>query len=263
MKPKLTFVTVVSVAFFALVSGLGGAKAHGYAGARFFPATLSIDDPFVSDELSLPTVETSRDSDLVRETDISLDFSKRITKDFGIGVGESWVRLSAPGEASVSGFANLAISAKYLAITDAPHEFLLSFGVDAEIGGTGAGRIGADRFSTISPAAFIGKGLGDLPEDFDLLRPIAITAALGVDIPTRKSTPDGLGGVELHPDLLTTGIAIEYNLQYLQTQVRDIGLGAPFNRLIPLVEISLASPINRDGGGTTGTSDGRRRKPAS
>ena len=26
--------------------------AHGFAGQRFFPTTLAIDDPFVSDELS-------------------------------------------------------------------------------------------------------------------------------------------------------------------------------------------------------------------
>lgn len=31
------------------------AAAHGFAGDRFFPATLLTDDPFVADELSLPT----------------------------------------------------------------------------------------------------------------------------------------------------------------------------------------------------------------
>src|SRR6476646_5026684 len=30
--------------------------AHGFAGKRFFPATLATDDPFVADELSLPTL---------------------------------------------------------------------------------------------------------------------------------------------------------------------------------------------------------------
>ena len=29
------------------------AYGHGFAGARFFPATLSTDDPFVADEFSL------------------------------------------------------------------------------------------------------------------------------------------------------------------------------------------------------------------
>jgi hypothetical protein len=31
------------------------AMAHGFAGDRFFPATILTDDPFVADETSLPT----------------------------------------------------------------------------------------------------------------------------------------------------------------------------------------------------------------
>ena len=31
------------------------AWGHGFVGQRFFPATLAVDDPFVADELSLPT----------------------------------------------------------------------------------------------------------------------------------------------------------------------------------------------------------------
>ncbi len=31
------------------------ARAHGVAGARIFPTTLTLDDPAVSDEASLPT----------------------------------------------------------------------------------------------------------------------------------------------------------------------------------------------------------------
>jgi len=36
------------------------ALAHGLAGKQFFPATLVIDDPFVADELSLPTIAYSK-----------------------------------------------------------------------------------------------------------------------------------------------------------------------------------------------------------
>ena len=67
------------------------AYGHGFAGARFFPATLSTDDPFVADELSLPTVSTIRTSDDggTRESDISVDIAKRITPEFGIEIGEA------------------------------------------------------------------------------------------------------------------------------------------------------------------------------
>jgi hypothetical protein len=37
-----------------------GTWAHGFAGSRFFPATITIDDPFVADELSLPTVSNQK-----------------------------------------------------------------------------------------------------------------------------------------------------------------------------------------------------------
>jgi len=65
--------------------------AHGFAGARFFPATLSSDDPFVADELSLPTVSTIRtpDDGGTRQTDISVDIAKRITPQLGIEIGET------------------------------------------------------------------------------------------------------------------------------------------------------------------------------
>jgi hypothetical protein len=36
------------------ISLAGSALGHGFAGSRFFPATITIDDPFVADELSLP-----------------------------------------------------------------------------------------------------------------------------------------------------------------------------------------------------------------
>jgi hypothetical protein len=50
------------------------------------------------------------------------------------------------------------------------------------------------------------------------------------------------------------GFAVEYSLIYLQEQVRDIGLRAPFDRLIPLVEISLSDPLDRGQSGLiTGT----------
>jgi hypothetical protein len=50
----------VSMATVALASVIAAdaASAHGIAGKRFCPATLATDDPFVADELSLPTIST-------------------------------------------------------------------------------------------------------------------------------------------------------------------------------------------------------------
>ena len=55
------------------------ASAHCIIGNRFFPATVSVDDPCVADELSLPTAQ---------ELDISGEYSKTITPNFGVSFEE-------------------------------------------------------------------------------------------------------------------------------------------------------------------------------
>jgi hypothetical protein len=94
---------------------------------------------------------------------------------------------------------------------------------------------------------FFGKGLGDLSENLSLLRPIALTGLVGIGIPTSASTRVDETEIERHPNVLQYGFALEYSLIYLQEQVRDIGLRAPFDRL-PLVEFD-----RRQRGQTSGT----------
>ena len=229
------------------------ASGHGFAGARFFPATLSTDDPFVNDELSLPTVSTIKTAE-GRETAIAADIAKRITPNLGIEVGEEFIDLNPKHEHETSGFGNLELGAKYQFFTSAEHEAILSLGAEVEIGGTGQRRVEADSFSTWTPAFLFGKGLGDLPDTFSLLRPAAVTGVVGVAIPTSASTRNDGGEIERNPNVLQYGFALEYSLIYLQEQVKDVGLSAPFDRLIPLVEFSFETPLNRgQSGQTTGT----------
>ena len=229
------------------------ASGHGFAGARFFPATLSTDDPFVSDELSLPTVSTIKTAE-GRETAIAVDIAKRITPNLGIEVGEEFIDLNPKHEQAASGFGNIELSAKYQFFTSADHEAILSLGAEVEIGGTGQRRVEADSFSTWMPAFLFGKGMGDLPDTLSLLRPAAVTGVVGVAIPTSASTRNGDGEIERNPNVLQYGFALEYSLIYLQQQIKDVGLSAPFDRLIPLVEFSFETPLNRgQTGQTTGT----------
>ena len=239
--------------------------AHGFAGARFFPATLSTDDPFVSDELSLPTVSTIRtpDDGGTRETDISMDISKRITPEFAIEIGDTFTVLNPHDGRAANGFGNLELGGKYQLLKNGEHETIVSIGLGVEVGGTGGRSVGADSFSTWAPGIFFGKGLGDLPNELRFLKPFAITGQLGVAIPTSASTRsvtiDVQTGerdieVERHPDVLEWGFALEYSLIYLQSQVQDLHLHAPLDRLIPLVEFALETPLNRgEEGQTTGT----------
>jgi hypothetical protein len=238
---------------------------HGFAGARFFPATLSTDDPFVADELSLPTISTIRTpgDGGTRETDISVEIAKRITPEFGIEIGESLTVLNPHEEHSVNGFGNLELAGKYQLVKNAAHETILSVGLGVEIGGTGSQSIGADSFSTWEPAIFFGKGFGDLPEALRFLKPLALTGVAGIAIPSSASTrtitvneqtAERDVDIEPHPDVLEWGFALEYSVIYLQSQVQDMHLPVPINRLIPLVEFAMETPLNRGPTGpTTGT----------
>jgi hypothetical protein len=238
----------------ALLAPSVPALAHGFAGNRFFPATLATDDPFVADELSLPTFQAIRQPGAppTKTFDLSADVALKLTPNFGIEVGDGYQLQKSPGSRLRTGFDNVHVGGKYQFLVSAEHEAILSIGVDAEIGGTGRASIGADRFSTITPTLFFGKGFGDLPDSVAALRPFALTGQVGVSFPTRSTVGQGDNAGRI-PNNLEWGIALEYSLIYLQSQVKDIGLRAPFDRLIPLVEFPMETPLNRGRSPTTGT----------
>jgi hypothetical protein len=238
------------------------ASAHGFAGKRFFPATLATDDPFVADELSLPTIAYSKqgataDSPATRETDFSIDVSKRVTENFGVGLGATYKQLRPDGGDTQWGFDNFAASVKYKFYENDEHETLLSAGIDWDIGSSGSKRVGAESFSTFTPTLFFGKGFGALPPEAKFLRPLAVTGLIGIGIPSSASTTtvgeEGDVSVERHPHTLKWGFAVEYSLPYLQSFVQDVGLRAPFNRMIPVVEFAMSTALARGASGTTGT----------
>lgn len=250
-------------ALMATAAWIEQADAHGFAGKRFFPATMATEDPFVADELSLPTVSRRRtvgeDGSSSVDTSASIDFTKRITADFGLGFGATWLRLEPRDGVRQQGFDNVAVNAKYQFFKSEAHETILSVGVDADIGGSGAQRVGAEPFSTITPALFFGKGFGDLPDDLRFLRPFPVTGSAGIAIPTRASSrsidDDGNPVTEPHPHVLQLGFALEYSVPYLQAFVKDIGLPRFLQRAIPIVEVALEKPLDRGKGPTTGTTN--------
>jgi len=98
----------------ALLSMNSAALAHGWAGERFFPATILTDDPFVADEISLPQVSLQPPApDNSQLTNIEIDLSKRITPNTGIVIGDEWQRLRAPGVPSVGGLGALRTMGQY------------------------------------------------------------------------------------------------------------------------------------------------------
>jgi hypothetical protein len=249
---------------------VSGSVAHEIVGNRFFPATLTIDDPGVNDELALPTVSSFKTGDdpSFRQRDFSGEFSKRITEAFAISVGSTYSHLSPPGGPTgmgANGFQNLETTFKYRVVKDPAHEFVMSVGLSVEWGGTGARSVGADPFNTYTPTVYFGKGFGDLPDTLSWIRPVAITGQIGYAIPGRRSTTtsgidpdsgDPTVDTEFHPRVLNWGGSIQYSMPYLKSAVVDLGLPDFFNHLIPLVEATLQTPVANtltSGTLTTGT----------
>src|SRR5438105_11900215 len=84
------------------------AAAHGFAGQRFFPATILTDDPFVADEMSLPTItRPPSDADGAQQIGIDVDLAKRISPDFGVTIGQGWTYLQPNGLPAVTGLTGL------------------------------------------------------------------------------------------------------------------------------------------------------------
>src|SRR5690348_10046099 len=256
----------VGLAGLILLLGAHPANAHEIVGGRFFPATLAIDDPGVNDELALPTVSMFKNGDdpSAKETDISGEISKRITGDFAVSFAPTWTHLSAPGGPNgtgASGFQNFETTFKYRLYKNPTHEFVLSAGLSIEWGGSGSAAVGADPFTTYTPTVFFGKGFGDLPDSVGWARPFAITRQIGYAIPGSAASipvdPDsGDIGIEHNADVLAWGASLQYSMPYLKSSVVDLGLPDFFNRLIPIVEFAMETPVSNtltSGTLTTGT----------
>ncbi|HZC56243.1 MAG TPA: hypothetical protein VE396_09395 [Xanthobacteraceae bacterium] len=232
------------------------AFAHCFVGARFFPATLAIDDPCVADELSLPTVSWSKTGDVppATELDISAELSKRITEDFGISIGDTWTQIRQPGSPTLAGFSDLETTLQYQLLKNGEHELALLLGVIVDWGGTGASNSGLGTpYSLFTPTFYFGKGFGDLPDEAGWLRAVAVTGQVGYQIPT---TSFDLMQNTFIPQVLVYGGSVQYSMPYLKSEIQDYQLPDFINHLIPIVEAQFQTPVANNFGNsfvTTGT----------
>jgi hypothetical protein len=251
-----TFGRAAALAFSLSFVPLSAVFAHCFVGARFFPATLATDDPCVADEMSLPTIAWSRTSDVppASQLDISGEFSKRITEDFGVSIGENWTQLRQPGFPTKTGFGDLETTFQYQLLKDGQHELALLSGLIVDWGNTGATNAGfGTYFSLLTPTFYFGKGFGDLPEGADWLRAFAITGQIGYQIPTRSFD---LAQNVFIPQVLAYGGSVQYSMPYLKSEIRDLQLPDFINHLIPIVEFQMSTPVANNFGNsfvTTGT----------
>ncbi len=111
------------------------AMAHGFAGDRFFPATILTDDPFVADEASLPTITLNpTQSDGSRELDIGSDLSMLITPSWDFTLSSQWQHIRSPGLPTVTGFGGLTTGTQYQLFINAPHEAMALAATGCDLG---------------------------------------------------------------------------------------------------------------------------------
>jgi hypothetical protein len=237
-----------TAAFCTPLAAAAIASAHGFVGDRFFPPTITSDDPFAVDELALPTLTTfntpaSAGTPESRTFDAGLEFDKEIFPHFAIGISDDYLAQNGHGSPPAYGWDTIELSAKYELWHNDVHEAIVSVGVLGDIGHSGNVET-SDPFSTITPTLYFGKGFGDLPRSVDLMRPFAVTGTFGQSFSTSAAGPNAF----------VWAFALEYSLPYLQSEVRDVGLPHPFCDLIPVTEFTFSTQENRAGRGhTTGT----------
>src|SRR5271168_4930573 len=100
MKNKKKKFSVLKSGGLLAVAGLGAAtpaaQAHGFVGDRFFPPTIATDDPFATDELSLPAVSIVENSagggsPQTQVIDTGFEFDKEILPRFAIGISDDYI----------------------------------------------------------------------------------------------------------------------------------------------------------------------------
>ena len=183
---------LVALVTLAVLSGVHAAYAHGIAGNRFFPGTLTFDDPAVADEAIVPLYSTFKhpaevgDGD-VAESAFSWSLFRLLTPKLGVAVDSGWTSRNW-GVARRSGFDITSVDLKGEVYRNDLHEILVSAGTMWGIGRTGAQGIGANAPNLIAPGIFFGKGFGDLPDSLAWLRPFGVTGAVSFEQPLERGT---------------------------------------------------------------------------
>jgi len=249
----------------AALAGVSPALSHTIVGDRVFPATLSIDDPGVNDELALPAfvyaASANYDGTLGALTyTFAWEYAKTITADLGVSIGSGFTHQSNPNS---NGWGNIETQVKYVFYQNPEHEFIIAGAVNVEWGHTGASPTYSslasppDQYSTITPKLYVGKGFGDVGVDW--ARPFAITGEIDYNLPThpidvtlQQDPTSGINYIALTqtPTRLTYGATLQYSLLYMNSYVHE--LPEVFRRLIPAFEGIFTSPVSNIGPSVSG-----------
>ena len=230
------------------------ATAHGIAGNRLFPGTLSFDDPAVSDEFALTPSWVSKqaaDGSAVTDKGVGWQFMRLLLPNLAAVVNSGFIHRDWP-QLQRNGFDGTTVSLKGQLYESDPHEVLLSAEMSWGIGGSGSSAVGAIEPNIFQPALYFGKGFGDLPDRFEWLRPFALTGELAIEIPAvSRSTILGANSASSalvsmpheNVPILHWGFSIQYSTYYLTSRFTGgPPKQEPLNQFVPIVEFAFDSP---------------------
>jgi hypothetical protein len=240
----------------SLVSGAGfafqcaAAQAHGIAGNRLFPATLTFDDPAVADEFAGPVISDYKHpvtDGKVLDTTVEGSITRLLVPGLAISADSNWTQHLQPGPgSSQSGFGPTHLSLKGLLYENDPLETLVSASLAWGVGGLGNALVHDTPYDVVNPGVTFGQGFGALPDRLAWLRPFGVAGALSVDFPTARTSRVPPSAPALgNPTIVHTGIALEFSTLYLT----DRFTGGPpdkepTNQWVPMVEFQFDSPLN-------------------
>ncbi|HUI20723.1 MAG TPA: hypothetical protein VLZ74_06730 [Methylocella sp.] len=255
MSYKTSLACASAFAAAAIFAGVGPASAHTIIGNRIFPATLAIDDPGVDDELTIPTFAYSFNStttyppmDGTQNYEFNLYYAKRITSDLQVSIDSTFLHAVNP---RANGWEGIETEVKDQIMVNTEHEFVVSLAVAEAWGASGTPGI-APQYTTITPKAFIGKGFGDLENEW--LRPFAVTGEIDYDVPTVSNIYNNNILIQQNPTTLDYGFTIQYSLNYMNGYVREVP--EILRNLTLDIEAQFTTPVSNIGPSVLGSVPG-------
>jgi hypothetical protein len=238
--------------------------AHAVCGSRVYPVTLTLDDPGVADEVTLPQIAYTRQAADAgpgpgHDTDIQFEYDKRLTDEFGFAFNDDYTVNQQNNAKTEAGWGDLVVTGKWAKCVDPDTDFQLGFGIIREFGRTGTSHIGADEYGNTAPTVYLGKGLDDFP--VPMLQPLQVTGELSYAIADKgykqfTVTDPVTGAVSTsanngYANSWAGSFSIQYSIPYLQNQIKDFGLQEPLAHMIPLAEFNWTSTSGGSGGSPT------------
>jgi len=210
------------------------AHAHGVVGQRSFIEPFITEDVNPKNEfvIARPEWDHARDG---RTLSFGFGLEKKISDRFSLTLDSSWLDITPKpaAEPHASGFDNLGVTLKYAFFIDPVHEAIASIALESTAP-TGTEKVGAEQSASFKPFLLYGKGLNELPDALEYLRPFGVQGDAGFEIAIDRA----------RTTTLAHNVAIEYSIPYLQQAVHDFGLAWPLSNFIGDTEFNFEHGVN-------------------